>query len=89
MNKQAVFAPDLQCDLPHGLQKWLRFNVTDRAADFGDDDIGVGLLADAIDEVLDFIGDVRDYLYGRAEVFAAPFLVFSNSLCYNYNYFEY
>src|SRR6185437_10384434 len=53
----------------------LRFDVADRAADLGDDHVGLrvvtGLQAHA---ALDLVGDVRDDLYRVAEVFAAAFL---------------
>ena len=60
VDEQAVFAPHLERHLPHGLQERLALDVADGAADLGDDDVRVGLFADAIDEVLDLVGDVRE-----------------------------
>ena len=62
MDKQTVFSADLQGDLPNGLQKRLRLNVTDGASDFGDDHIGIGLLSDPVNKLLDLIGDVGNDL---------------------------
>ena len=75
MNKQAVAAAYLRRYLTDGLQKRLRFNIAGRAADFRDDNIGAGLFADRIDKRLDFVGNVRDNLYGFAQIIAAAFLV--------------
>ena len=58
MDKEAVFASHLLGYLTNGLQKGLRFDITCGAANLCDDDVGVGLFADAIDERLDLIGDV-------------------------------
>ena len=46
MDEEAVLLPDLEGDLPHGLEERLRFDVTDGAANFCDDDVRIGLLAD-------------------------------------------
>ena len=75
VDEQTVLPANLQRNLPDGLQKRLRLNVADGTADFGDDDVCVGFLADGIDELLDLICNMRNDLNGRAKVFAAAFLV--------------
>ena len=75
MDEEAVLLPNLEGDLPHGLEERLRFDVTDGAANFCDDDVRIGLLADTVDEFLDFVGNVGDDLHGGAEILAAPLLV--------------
>ena len=75
VNKAGVLPALLQADLPRGLQKRLAFNVAGCAADFRNDDVGPGFLADAVNKVLDFLCNVRDDLHGLAEVFAPPLLV--------------
>ena len=75
MNEETVFSADLQRDLPNRLQKGLRFNIADGAADFRYHDIGIRLFADAVYEVLDFICDMGNDLNGGAEIFAAALFV--------------
>ena len=75
MDKEAVLAADLERNLPNRLQKRLRLDVADGAADFGYDDVGAGLRPDAVDELLYLVGDVRNDLYGRAEIFAPPLFI--------------
>ena len=70
--KKTFGAAELVADLPGRLDERLRLDVADRAADLGDDHVGlrrlVGLQAHA---PLDLVGDVRDDLHGVAEVLAA------------------
>ena len=68
--KQAVAAADLGGHLADGLQEGLGFDIAGRAADLGDDHVGLGLFADRVDERLDLVGDMRDDLHGFAQVFA-------------------
>ena len=75
MDEQAVFPPDLERNLPHGLQKRLGFDVADGAADFGDDHVRARFGGKPVYKLLDFVGDVRNHLHGRAEVLPAPLLV--------------
>ena len=75
MDEQAVFAADLEGDLPDGLEEGLTFDVTRCAANLGDQDIGVGRFRAGIDEALDLLRDVRDDLHRLAEVGALAFLV--------------
>ena len=62
MNVQAVFGPDFDTDLTNRLDKWLRLDIADRAADFGDDDVGVDFFADVINKLFYFVRDVRNNL---------------------------
>ena len=75
VNKQAVFSADLQGDLTNSFQKRLRLNISDRAADFGDYHVGVGLFAYAVNKLLDLVCDVRNDLHGRAKIFTSALLV--------------
>ena len=75
MDEERVLLSLLQADLPGGLQKGLALDIAGRAADLGDDHVGLRRLSDAIDEVLDLLRDVRDDLHRLAEVLAAPLLV--------------
>ena len=73
--KQAVSLAHLERYLPDRFKEWLRFNIPDRAADFGNHYIGVSLLANSVNESLDFVSDVRNYLNSVSEIFAAAFFV--------------
>ena len=75
MQENAVLFRKLQRDLTDSLQKRLAFDIADRTADLGDDDVGVGLFADLIDKFLDLIGNMRNDLDGLTEVFALTFLI--------------
>ena len=74
MDIEAVFLADFMADLTDSLEKRLALDVTYGAADFGDNNVSVGFLADGVDEPLDLVGDMRNNLNGFAEVFAAAFL---------------
>ena len=75
MDVQDVIAADFLLDLADGFQERQAFDVADSAADFRDDDVRIVVVADAIDAVLDFIGDVRDDLDGMAQIIAAAFFL--------------
>ena len=75
VDKQTVFLAHLQGDLAHRLNEGLGLDIADGAADFGDDHVGIGFLANPIDEFLDLVGDVGDDLDGRTQVFAPAFLI--------------
>src|SRR5690606_25276334 len=70
----AVSVPDVFAVLPQRLQVWQRFDVSDGAADFDDDDVGSADVCYQVDAAFDLVGDVGDDLGGGAEVVAAPFL---------------
>jgi hypothetical protein len=61
----------LELELAHRLEERQRLDVADRAADLDDVHVGAGQLAQSQDALLDLVGDVRDHLYGAAEVVAA------------------
>ena len=75
VDEAAVVAPHLAGDLADGFDEGLALDVARRAADLGDDDVGVRRLADLIDEGLDLVGDVRDDLHRLTEIFARTLLV--------------
>ena len=70
-----VVVADFQREFADGLQKRQALDVAGRAADFGDDHVGLGLFGQHVDAVLDFVGDVRDDLHGLAEIFALALVV--------------
>ena len=72
---QDVIAADFLLDLADSFQERQAFDVADSTADFGDDDVRIVIVADAVDAVLDFIGDVRDDLDSMAQIVAAPFFL--------------
>src|SRR5262249_4354980 len=53
------------------LEERQALNVTDGAADFTEDKVFAVEIG--LNELLDGVGDMRDDLYGRPEIFAAPF----------------
>ena len=75
VHEEDVLAAELVAHLAGRLEERLALDVADRAADLGDDDVGLrlvgGLQAHA---ALDLVGDVRDDLHGVAEVLAAALL---------------
>ena len=75
MDKQAVLLADLQRNLTNCLQKGLRLDVTDGAANLRNHHVGIGLFANAIDEFLDLIGNMRNYLNCGTQKFSSAFLV--------------
>ncbi len=70
----AAPAPDVDRDLPDGLEERQRLDVAHRAADLRDHDVDVLRLADQPDPVLDLVRDVRNDLHRAAEVVAAALL---------------
>ena len=71
VDEQHVTALLFLPELARGLDEGLGFDVTDGAADLGDDDVGSGLVGNAAQTLLDGLGDVRDNLHGAAEEVAA------------------
>lgn len=57
---------DFKTQLADGFKKRLRLDVTDRTADFDQGHVGIASTLD--DAALDFVGDVRDDLNGRAQI---------------------
>ena len=69
MHKAHALAAELVAELADRFEEWQAFDVADRAADLAQHEILVGKIGG--DEFLDRVGDVRDDLHCRAEVFAA------------------
>src|SRR5438105_2558356 len=71
VNVEAILLADVERELADRFQERQAFDVADRAADLGDDDVHI--LGDELaDGSIDLLRDVRDDLHGFAEVFAAP-----------------
>ena len=82
MHEGAVVGAELEAELAHGFQKRQRLDVAHGAADFADGHLHGVRRADAraaFDELLDFVGHVRDDLHGFAQV-VAPALFFEHAL---------
>ena len=75
MNKNRVVVADLQCELADGFEKRQALDVAGRAADFRDDDVGLGFFGEDVDAVFDFIRDVRNHLHGLAEIFSLALVI--------------
>ncbi len=74
MHEGALVRPQAQTHLAHRLQEGQRFDVAHGAADFDDRHLHRLLrtiTGAAFDELLDFVGDVRNHLHRFAEVVAA------------------
>src|SRR6516164_7035064 len=72
MDIDRVMARQVVAKLPDPLEERQAFDIADGAADLAQHEVkAVVALAD---KFLDGVGDVRDYLDGRAEIVAAPFL---------------
>ena len=70
MDEHRPLAPELVAELADRFEERQALDVADRAADLDEHEIlavEIGL-----DEFLDRVGDVRDHLDRRAEIFAAP-----------------
>ena len=75
VQENRVVVADFEREFADGFQERQALDVAGRAADFGDDDVGLGLLGEHVDAVLDFVGDVRNHLHGLAEIFALALVV--------------
>ena len=74
VHKGGVVGPHAQTHLTHGLEKRQGLDVADSAADFNNryvDCFGRVIAGTALDEVLDFVGDVRNHLNSFAQVVTA------------------
>ena len=69
-----VVPADVPAELPDRLNEGDDLDVADRAADLDDDDVDV-LVGQALDAVLDLVGDVRDDLHRAPEEVAAALLL--------------
>ena len=72
VDEDRVLAADVVAELADRLEERQRLDVADRAADLDDHD--VVLRREAPHRRLDLVGDVRNHLHRRAEVFAAALL---------------
>ena len=70
MDVADVVAPGVLAKLPDGFEEREDLDVTDGAADLGDDHVDV-VGDEAADAPLDLVGDVRDDLHRAAEVVTA------------------
>ena len=75
VDEERVPLPLLERDLAYGLQEGLALYVADGAAYLGYDDVGGGLLAQGVDELLYLVRHMGDYLHCRAQILAAPLLI--------------
>ena len=72
MNVDNTVPAEFDAHLANRLEERQRLDVADRAADFDQADVGIpGTKSHAL---LDFVGNVRNYLHRRTEVVAATFL---------------
>ena len=67
MNEAHVFGALLATPLAHGLDEGLGLDIAHRAADLGDDDVGLRAVCQAADAILDGVGDMRDNLHRAAQ----------------------
>lgn len=71
-----VFLADVEGELAEGFEEKVSFDIADRAADLGDDDVGLGVaFGSEIEALFDLVGDVGDELDGGPEVFAGTFVL--------------
>ena len=75
MDVHGVLSANFGNKLPDGFQEWRAFDVANRTADFGDDNVCVRTFADPINAFFDFVGDVWNHLYRTAQIVATAFLV--------------
>ena len=74
MDVQHVAAADVLAHLADRLEERQRLDVAHGAAHLDDDDVRLAVTRDALDALLDLVGDVRDDLDRAAEVVAAALL---------------
>ena len=72
MQEEHVFSADFVANLSHGLQERQAFDVPHRATNFGNNNVNIGP-SHSPNAGLNFIGDVRNDLYGVAQVFTPAF----------------
>ena len=74
MDVEHVAATDVLAHLADGLEERQALDVADGAADLDDDDVRLAVASDALDALLDLVGDVRNDLDGAAQIVAAALL---------------
>ena len=75
VQKNRVVVADFERELADGFEKRQALDVAGRAADFRDDDVGLGFFREDMDAVFDFVRDVRNHLNGLAEIFSLALVV--------------
>ena len=76
MNIKHIVLADILFYLTDGFQKRQAFDITYSTADFRNNEVGIILLAYAENALLDFIGDMRNNLYGTAKIIATAFFIY-------------
>ncbi len=71
MNQNRIVMADIMLELTDGLQKRLTLDITNGTADLDDGNICLIIRKIAVETALDFIGDMRDYLYCTSAIIAA------------------
>src|SRR6185312_12652607 len=74
MNIEHIVSADFLAHLTDCLKEGKALNIADRSTDLDDNDLGIGLAGNALDALLDLIGNVRDDLNRTAEKVTPPFL---------------
>ena len=69
-----VPAPDVVAELADGLEEGKALDVADGPADLGYDHVDLGIARHPGDALFDLVGDVRDDLYGPAQIVALALL---------------
>ncbi len=72
VHQHRALGADFETQLTDSFQKRLRFDITDRTADFDQGDIGIARTLD--DATLDLVGDMRDDLNGRTQIITTALL---------------
>ena len=75
MKKQTVFPSFILCNLADCFQKRKTFNIPGCTSDLTDHDIGSAFLLCLINEILYFIGNMRNNLYSFPQVFSFPLFI--------------
>ena len=75
VHENRVVVADFQREFADGFQERQSLDVAGRAADFGDDDVGLGFFGEHVDAVFDFVRDVRNDLDGLAEIISLALVV--------------
>ena len=75
MNKNSVLMPYIMLKPADGFQKGLAFDIAHSAAHFDDGNMCFVFCIAAVETAFDFIGDMRDDLYGSAAVISPAFFL--------------
>ena len=74
MDIEGVFGADILSHLANRFEEGETLDVTDGAADFNQDNVGVAEAGHLSDMAFDFIGDVGDHLNGAAKIVSPSLL---------------